>query len=241
MKPCKSLPFVPVPRFQLNDKKRENRRGGGGGKPWTVVPRKTGRVAKWNRLDRQPVGQRNWQGFRLFREGVSCHSAFLSRGSRATSTNLATVKAYRNTSSAPTIRLVTEKKEEEEEEEGRRSNKTVPPRFRRLDSWWRTPPRSITGAIHFRSPRRLTNWLFVNLHLKRGGQARIAHRGIDFFPPCLGDWTEFESMRTRETETERVKKIREGVDSKGWTRRGRGFVKEEWWRKCDDAKRDEDF
>lgn len=110
MKPCKSLPFVPVPRFQLNDKKRENRRGGGGGKPWTVVPRKTGRVAKWNRLDRQPVGQRNWQGFRLFREGVSCHSAFLSRGSRATSTNLATVKAYRNTSSAPTIRLVTEKK-----------------------------------------------------------------------------------------------------------------------------------
>lgn len=32
-------------------------------------------------------------------------------------------------------------------------------------------------------------------------------------------------MRTRETETERVKKIREGVDSKGWTRRGRGFVK----------------
>lgn len=40
-------------------------------------------------------GQRNWQGFRLFREGVSCHSAFLSwRRSRATSTNLAMVKGY---------------------------------------------------------------------------------------------------------------------------------------------------
>lgn len=121
----------------------------------------------------RPVGQRNWQGFRLFREGVSCHSAFLSRVSRATSTNLAMVKAYR-----PRC---------DWSRRGRRSNKMVPPRFRSLDSWWRTPPRSVTGAIHFRSPRRLTNWLFVNLHLKRGGQARIAHRGIDFFPPCLGD------------------------------------------------------
>lgn len=109
-------------------------------------------------------GQRNWQGFRLFREGVSCHSAFLSwRRSRATSTNLAMVKGYAIGHGRGG---------------GGRSNK-IPGGGRHA-----TPRRSITGAIHFRSPRRLTNWSFVNLHLKRGGQAR---RGIDFFPPCLGD------------------------------------------------------